>query len=632
MPGSGALCAGPRGALSDMFGISAMSMFARFAFCALVALPGGLVSPVCAQTLSPPACAKDQNCRIEAPSRIAAGGGVFAIAAKAGLFVNFRREGAEIDVWDLSIGRLLRNVPAGEGAIERWAFSDDGKELKIAGRGRLETRIDLASGAAATDPADATPFAPFQSSAHGRALLMNATVEDGNVTPPEQLGAYVQQHFPQIEQLVYDRHPFYSTPESFALSDDGDYALVELRCLFSGRMPVRWRELDVFRLTDGMKVARFKLAADLGPIAHFASDGRVLLIGDVWGGVTLFPLVRADEQGNRYKGLQAVSPLWSVLAPPNTPPTALVTAFNLQAERSDTERRVAQTRASAVRMRDQARYRWPAPDPKSEIVNYYGGGAVGYSSVTYDDRVPVEVRDIVIEPGVPPLYLVVNAYRPTIWRVSGATERIQTLLVLTTSPSGASGVVGVSRDRVFFSDYSPPYVNRSVRPDEDERRALRTQDGFIIMSTLIGREPDVFPQTKGAPRVALPSGTPLLEGFTDGEKPIEGWLAPGGASKPRVYLIKVKPEEVVAERPLRPYVNLPGELGLQQLCASGALEKIGEKRYRVLKKIRIPAGIAWDVEFLLPPGVEPPDSNTIERDSVKREDTGERVKTLSPTP
>jgi hypothetical protein len=603
-----------------------MAMVARFAFRALVALSGGLVSPVSAQTFSPPACAKDQNCRVAAPSRTAAGGGVFAIAATAGLFVDFRRAGGEIDIWDLATGRLLRSAPAGEGAIEGWAFSDDAKELKIAGRGRPETRIDLASGAAATGPADAISFPSLRSSAQGRAFLMNATLEDGTVGPPAEIGAYVRRHFPRIEQLVYDEHPFYVTPESFVLSDDGDYALVELNCLFSARRPVLWRELDVFRLSDGMKVARFKPAADLGPIAHVASDGRVLLIGDLWGGVTLFPLVRADQPDDRVSGPQAVSPLWSVLAPPDTPATAFVDAFRRQWERSETERRVAQTRASAVQMRE--RYRWPAPDPRSQIVIYEGGRAVGYSSLTTDDRVCVEVRDIVIEAGLPPLYLMVTANAETIWRVSGATERLQTLLVLTPSLSGASGVVGVPADRIVFSNYHPPYVRVSVRPDEDERRALRLQAGFIILATLIGREPDVFAQTKGEPRVALPSGTPMLEGLADGEKPIEGL----GPSDPRGRLIAIEPEAVVAGRPLRPYATLPGALGLQQLCASGALQRIGENRYRVLKKIQIPAGVSWRVEFLLPAGVEPPDGNAMERDSVRREDTGERVSTLRPKP
>ena len=613
-----------------MFEILAQSVVARFAFYALAAIFGGLVSPVCAQTYSPPDCANDQNCRLEAPSRTAAGGGVFAIASKAHIFVNFRRDGGEIDIWDLSTGRLLRSVSAGEGAIERWAFSDDEKELKIAGRGRSETRIELARGAVTTNQADASHFPLFRSSALGRAFLKNATVEDGNVTPPVKIGPHVRQHFPQIERIDTSEHPFFSTPQSFVLSDDGDYALANLQCLFSSRGPIDWRELDVFRLADGAKVARFRLAADLGPISHFASDGRVLLIGDVWGGVMLYPIVRADEQGRRGDILQAVSPLWSVLAPKNTPASALVNAFALQAKASETERRVAQTRASALEMRKQ--YQWPAPDPQSEIVVYYSSGAGWYSSVTSDDRVPVEVRDIVIEPGVRPLYLMVEASRGTIWRVSGAKERIQTLIVQTTSPSGASGVVGVPADHVFFSHYSPPFGRPSIRPDENERRALRTQDGFVIMATLIGREPDVFPPWSGEPRVALPSGAPILEGLTDVEKAIEGWLTPRSASDRRVYLIKIKPEQVVAERPLRPYVNLPGELGLRQLCESGALQRIGENRYRVLKKIQIPAGVSWGVEFLLAPGVEAPDSNAIERDHVRREDTGEHVRTLGPKP
>lgn len=71
--------------------------------------------------------------------------------------------------------------------------------------------------------------------------------------------------------------------------------------------------------------------------------------------------------------------------------------------------------------------------------------------------------------------------------------------------------------------------------------------------------------------MALPSGTLTGERY-----------AGGAAGAP---LIAIKPEEVVAERPLRPYVNLPGEAGLQQLCNSGALQRIGEKRYRILKKI-----------------------------------------------
>jgi hypothetical protein len=91
-------------------------------------------------------------------------------------------------------------------------------------------------------------------------------------------------------------------------------------------------------------------------------------------------------------------------------------------------------------------------------------------------------------------------------------------------------------------------------------------------------------------------------------------------------VIAIKPEEVVADRALRPYVNLPGPVGLQQLCDSGALQRIGERRYRILKKIQIPAGVDWAFKFLLPPGVEPPDRNAFGGGQVTREDTGEWVR------
>jgi hypothetical protein len=109
---------------------------------------------------------------------------------------------------------------------------------------------------------------------------------DGAVTAPVGVGDYVQKRFPWVGKLEYNECCNWSSVlQNFSLSDDGEHALAYLGREFGDRAPEIWDELRLYRLNDKALVARVSLPGDFGPITHFATDGRVAVVGNLWGGV-----------------------------------------------------------------------------------------------------------------------------------------------------------------------------------------------------------------------------------------------------------------------------------------------------------------------------------------------------------
>ena len=76
-------------------------------------------------------------------------------------------------------------------------------------------------------------------------------------------------------------------------------------------------------------------------------------------------------------------------------------------------------------------------------------GAGESDATTIDDDVVIQVADIVIEPGDKPIYLILNSYEGVIWRFSGATQRLQNVILTAISDTFGrgprSGAIGLPR-------------------------------------------------------------------------------------------------------------------------------------------------------------------------------------------
>src|SRR5262249_52455179 len=114
---------------------------------------------------------------------------------------------------------------------------------------------------------------------------------------------------------------------------------------------------------------------------------------------------------------------------------------------------------SAIVPKDPAACAMPPASAAAEVIllGAYEPEAISTTTIGSQD-VTVRTAAITIEPGREPLYLVVSVFNPTIWRVSGAVERIERL-VLTSNVVGPGlagagrplvGATGVAAEKITF--------------------------------------------------------------------------------------------------------------------------------------------------------------------------------------
>ena len=92
-------------------------------------------------------------------------------------------------------------------------------------------------------------------------------------------------------------------------------------------------------------------------------------------------------------------------------------------------------------------------------------------------EVPIRTNllDVVIEPGEPPLYLILNAYESMVWRIQGATGRLKHVIITSgTGPAAdrPAGVIGVS-PRIVTA------LPRSCMPYQSQRSGPRAAPSFV---------------------------------------------------------------------------------------------------------------------------------------------------------
>ncbi|MCB1470277.1 MAG: hypothetical protein KDK08_24725 [Rhizobiaceae bacterium] len=299
------------------------------------------------------------------------------------------------------------------------------------------------------------------------------------------------------------------------------------------------------------------------------------------------------------------------------------------------------------------------------LVEAYEGQALSAVALG-DQNEEVSVADVVVEPGDQPIYLVLGSHRPTIWRLSGAVDRLTRVVA---SAAGGHpqrmpsvGIVGVQKDVVYI----PP--TRDCLPYFNANSAVQQAKALGVLNTSLGRKPDVVIASYDVNKIAVPSGQHTKQNPFPGSNPIpeEGPAAEVWQEFKRFYpggIVVSEPGSVVSSRAAALFDVLPQEAGLAQLVESGVLRIVGYTtslsvrpkdgeggstqivmgggadriilsdgskpilrkvpgEYLIVKKMTFPAGLsgAHAAKFVLAPGVpkpqgDPGHSCVIEQDS-----------------
>lgn len=309
-------------------------------------------------------------------------------------------------------------------------------------------------------------------------------------------------------------------------------------------------------------------------------------------------------------------------------------AFSLDASRNPLRSVDNEPPPFASASRNAGRCRMPAPSDAAQVILFGAYQADAVSTVAlHDPDEGTGVVEVVIEPGDQPLYIVLTAYEPTIWRFSGAVERVERAVMVASNgprPEPAQRAPGrnsrVSRAFDTSRSLPPPSESYAGVVGLQVSQAAMAEDtacfDYFYFPTSVkatraaaalrhaaGRGPDRILGAYSLAAVKLPSGAaargtgrpPVPEGFDPGlwrmAHRINGWgLSPVDVST------------VVSPVSATVYDVLPGQTGLSQLVGSGALRRMPDG-LRIEREIaRVPAGLAGAhaTQFTLAPGVSPP--------------------------
>jgi Ca2+-binding EF-hand superfamily protein len=264
--------------------------------------------------------------------------------------------------------------------------------------------------------------------------------------------------------------------------------------------------------------------------------------------------------------------------------------------------------------------------------------------------------EIRIEPGPEPLYVVVISQEPTIWRLTGATARIERLVAAGMTPVEPTRLTNGGRVLTLQPGQAPqiftkltaattpqgnakpvPLIGISGLPAErvsvlaradclktfTEAKSSDAAYSLAAVRRASGKEPAVVAGRYNVGAFVLPSGeirsayddktqprltivkefgTLTLKGDTSGVVVRTGPLdldtelaetSPGG-------VVDLDEKTIVASAPVVRYTILPGLAGLQQLQNSGALSRTSRGEFVIHEQIRFPAGLSGHaVKFLL---------------------------------
>ncbi|WGI21070.1 hypothetical protein [Amylibacter sp. IMCC11727] len=269
----------------------------------------------------------------------------------------------------------------------------------------------------------------------------------------------------------------------------------------------------------------------------------------------------------------------------------------------------------------------PAQNAQLVVLTGYEGAALSTISVAGMNDV-THAAQLHIEAGTKPIYLVLASHTKTIWEFSGATDRIQQLVVQKSRvhEGGGAGVVGIPKNRIHFVEQNS-CVDAVSKVDDGkgimayqkaQRELSRAPDqmlAFYTINTLALPSGKGGKQSSGGTDILVlngkryeltPEGPKLLD-QPNGQGPTGG---PFGSSNTMQNLKRFHPagirkfdvDKVISPKPAQAYDVLPQEAGLMQLMVEDKIRVNGRGYYLIAKPIaRYPAGLAGghSVKFLL---------------------------------
>ena len=234
----------------------------------------------------------------------------------------------------------------------------------------------------------------------------------------------------------------------------------------------------------------------------------------------------------------------------------------------------------------------PSADAHSVAIATARGQLLSGLALGPQDEV-TSIIDITIEPGAQPIQLILASLDPVIWRLTGATGRVENVNVFGMDSDAAgnvlAGVSGVSGQIVNFVEPRCVSLNAALggRRDANERLA-------ILLGAATGHSVSPLSTSGGVGNVSVPSlsterasgDLPAPEGFDPDLWRDANRSWPRGVELPDASSIT----SLVA---LEIYDILPQRMGTAQLVAQGVIEPTEyHAEYRVLRPFpRFPAGM-----------------------------------------
>lgn len=267
---------------------------------------------------------------------------------------------------------------------------------------------------------------------------------------------------------------------------------------------------------------------------------------------------------------------------------------------------------------DAVRCPAPRPSANARVVRMGVREGAQLSSIALGSQdEPTYAVSVEIEPGDTPLYIVATSNSATLWRLTGATGRVEAFVGSSQVRDShamwpAVGVTGLSRVRFHTAPYG-------CFGDVDERSMISSAmraEASQLLQRRIGRPIDVLFGAYQPKGVRLPSAqafqvaaeTPGFFRTLHNEAAAARWREflgyfPGGIATPDL-------RQIVSRNALVPYEVQSYAAGLAQLLEEGAIVPLSNSfaNFEIRRRFRFPAGLAgghlaW---FSLPDGVPVP--------------------------
>ena len=112
------------------------------------------------------------------------------------------------------------------------------------------------------------------------------------------------------------------------------------------------------------------------------------------------------------------------------------------------------------------------------VVSGYEGAAASTVTIAGQDRLTT-AGHLNIEAGKKPLYIFTNVFKPHIWRITGAIERVAKFVMATDNNAKQGGVVGLGAEKVDFAAIGN-CINYFTKPNAGKARIASAKISYLL--------------------------------------------------------------------------------------------------------------------------------------------------------